>query len=379
MSLLTRKRTILAKIESVYGTDATPTGSANAILVRNLTVTPIEAQQISRDLIRPYLGNSDTMLSEISAKCEFEIELAGAGTPGIAPAWAPLLLACAFAETLNTASVAITRTSTVATVTETAHGRAVGEKVKISGATEPEYNGTFSIVTVPDANTYTYTVAGSPTSPATGTPVAGTTAVYSPISSAFPSVTLYYNVDGVLHKITGARGSFEITVNVKQIPVIKFNFLGIYNDPSDTSAPSCDFTQFQIPKVANTTNTPSFSLFSYSGLLESMALNLGGDVQYRTLIGDQSVLFLDRKPSGTFVFEAPTIGSKDFFSIAKAGTPGAMSLLHGLNGGNRVQIDAPRVTLGNPNYQDSQGVQMLSVPFVAAPSSGNDDLTLTVK
>jgi hypothetical protein len=41
MPLLTRKRLIVAKIESTYGTDPTPTG-ANAILVRNLEITPLE-------------------------------------------------------------------------------------------------------------------------------------------------------------------------------------------------------------------------------------------------------------------------------------------------------------------------------------------------
>jgi hypothetical protein len=377
MSLLTRKRTILAKLESSYGVDPTPTGAANAILVRNLNVNPINAQLVQRDLIRPYLGNSDTLLAQVSVAMDFEIELAGAGASGSAPAWAPLLKACAFAEALNTVSVSITRSGAVATVTETAHGRAVGDSVPILGANETEYNGTHVVASVLGANTWTFAVTGTPTSPATGTITAGISAVYTPVSSAFPSLTLYYNVDGVLHKITGARGSFEASINVKQLPVLKFNFTGIYNSPSDTSAPTCDFSAFQIPKVANTQNTTAFSLMSYSGLLEQMTLNLGGDVQYRTLIGSESVLFVDRKPSGTFVLEAPTIAAKDFFTAAKDGTVGTMSITHGTVGGNKVKLDAARISLGNPNYQDSQGVQMLSIPFTAAPSSGNDEITIT--
>lgn len=379
MSLLTNRRTILVKAESEYATDPTPTGMANAILVRNLTVTPIEAEQVSRDLIRPYLGNSDTLLAQVSARCEFEIELAGSGATGLAPAWAPILEACAFAETINTASISIARSSATATVTETAHGRSVGDVVKVSGAGQTEYNINAVILATPDADTWTYTVSGTPATPATGSPVAGLSASYAPISAAFPSVTIYYNVDGVLHKVTGARGSFEISLSVKQIPVLKFNLLGIYNAPTDSAAPSVDFTAFQIPKIANTQNTPAFSLFSYSGLLESMSLNLAGAVAYRTLIGVEEVLFTDRKPSGTFVIEAPTIGTKDFFSLAQAGTTGAMSLTHGLINGNIVKFDAPRVSLQNPSYQDSQGVQMLSLPFVISPNSGNDELIITVK
>jgi hypothetical protein len=65
----------------------------------------------------------------------------------------------------------ITRSSTTATVTATAHGFTTGDQVNIRGAVQTDYNGDF-LVTVTDANTFTYTVSGSPTTPATGTIIA---------------------------------------------------------------------------------------------------------------------------------------------------------------------------------------------------------------
>jgi hypothetical protein len=65
----------------------------------------------------------------------------------------------------------ITRASTTATVTATAHSFTTGDQVNIRGAAETDYNGDF-IVTVTDANTFTYTVSGSPATPATGTIIA---------------------------------------------------------------------------------------------------------------------------------------------------------------------------------------------------------------
>lgn len=63
----------------------------------------------------------------------------------------------------------VTRSSTTATVTTTAaHKFASGDLVTISGATQTDYNGTFSI-TVTGARTFTYTVSGSPDTPATTT------------------------------------------------------------------------------------------------------------------------------------------------------------------------------------------------------------------
>ncbi|KKN88644.1 hypothetical protein LCGC14_0245350 [marine sediment metagenome] len=71
-------------------------------------------------------------------------------------------------NTVVPSSVTITRASTTATVTHTTHGLVTGNKVVIAGANESDYNGTF-VITYVDTNTYTYTVSGSPATPATGT------------------------------------------------------------------------------------------------------------------------------------------------------------------------------------------------------------------
>lgn len=62
----------------------------------------------------------------------------------------------------------ITSSGTTATVTYNAHGYSTGDTIVISGATQTEYNGAY-VITVTGANTFTYTFAGSATSPATGT------------------------------------------------------------------------------------------------------------------------------------------------------------------------------------------------------------------
>jgi len=65
-------------------------------------------------------------------------------------------------------SVTIARVTTTATVTHTGHGLRTGQQVRIAGAVQGEYNGVKTI-TVTTVNAYTYTVSGSPTTPATGT------------------------------------------------------------------------------------------------------------------------------------------------------------------------------------------------------------------
>lgn len=62
----------------------------------------------------------------------------------------------------------LTRVGTTATATSVAHGFVTGQSVTIAGANEASYNGTYTI-TVTGDDTFTFTVAGSPATPATGT------------------------------------------------------------------------------------------------------------------------------------------------------------------------------------------------------------------
>jgi len=62
----------------------------------------------------------------------------------------------------------ITRSVSTATVTCTAHGLTDGKKAVIRGAGEPEYNGVHTITWI-SADSFSYTVSGSPDSPASKT------------------------------------------------------------------------------------------------------------------------------------------------------------------------------------------------------------------
>lgn len=106
MALLTRKRLLLAKTEATYGTSAAPDGT-NALLVSSLEVSPLEIELLDRELITPYLGNSEKVVGQRMVQVNFDVELAGSGTAGTAPQWGPVMKACGFAEAL-VASTSVT-------------------------------------------------------------------------------------------------------------------------------------------------------------------------------------------------------------------------------------------------------------------------------
>lgn len=92
---------ILAKLQTAIGTAAVPTGAADAILATNVSHTPVASTAVSRDLVRPYFGNSQQLSAGVHAELSFDVEIAGSGTAGTAPVWGRLLVASYFAETVT--------------------------------------------------------------------------------------------------------------------------------------------------------------------------------------------------------------------------------------------------------------------------------------
>ncbi|QJE03043.1 hypothetical protein HH212_26160 [Massilia forsythiae] len=310
MPQLTRKRTILSKIETTYGTDPVPTGAANAVLCHSINVTPMETNLVSRDLIRPYMGNSENLAGSVYGKLEIEVELAGSGTAGTAPAFGPLLRACGLSETIS----------------------------------------------------------------------AGNSVIYAPVSGGFESITNYFNQDGVLHKMTGSRGSVSLTYSAQNIPMLKFSFQGLYSPVVDAAAPTgVVFTAYQLPLIVNNVNTTGLTLQGFAGLvLSDLSIDIANSVVFRSLVGgSEQVLITDRKPAGSITFEATTVAAKDWWTAARNAATGSLSITHGTVAGNKVKVDAPRAQITQPNYSDKDGIAMIQASLVLVPNAGNDELTLT--
>lgn len=103
---LTRKKFLIAKIESAYGSDPSPVGGSDAVQVTNLEVTPIESDNVQAAAFQGFIGNSTrgTLVANKRVSVTFDVELSGSGTAGTAPAFGPLLKACGLSETVVAAT-----------------------------------------------------------------------------------------------------------------------------------------------------------------------------------------------------------------------------------------------------------------------------------
>jgi hypothetical protein len=313
-----RRRLVLAKIETEYGTDAAPTVGANAILCRSVTVSPLAGEYPSRDLLRPYYGNSPVLPAEKHVELQLEVELAGSGAAGTAPAWAPLIRACGFAEAVT----------------------------------------------------------------------ASTKVDYTPVSTGESSITVWVHRDGILHKFTGGRGSMQLSLSKNAIPTLSFTFLGLIGEAAitDVVMPSSgiDYTGWKTPMVVSTDNTTEVQVLNSEATpivlpWNQLDFDLGAEVIRAPLIGNSDIMIIDRQPSATLIVQEPPLATLNLYTKVTTSVLDAFAVTHGVGAGNIVEITGPKVSCGQIAEQDTQGLQMLSLPLQFVPNLGNDEITISVK
>jgi hypothetical protein len=306
--MLAKKKYILAKVETVYGTDPTPAG-ANAILTSNCQVQPHQGNRVSRNLDRPSLGNDVEIATGLFTTVTFDVELAGSGAAGTAPGWGVLLRGCGFDETV----------------------------------------------------------------------AAATSVTYAPVSASFDSLTIYYYIDGELHKLTGARGTVSANLSRDQNPMLSFSFTGLANDPTAPVLIAPDNALFVAPLPVTEANTPTYTVDSFAVRAETFTLDMACNVVYRNVVNSESVNLTDRAPAGTLVFEQEAIGDKNFWDLSKSGALIGIDIVHGTVAGNIVQIVGSQVQLSQPSLGESDGISTMSMNTLWVPTdSGDDEVSIVV-
>lgn len=383
--MLFRKKLILFGLESSYNTDPTLTGSANAILTKNLAINTFQGNKAALNYDRPYLAADKQLYTGPYTTISFDVDLAGSGTAGAAPGYAPLLKACGFTETVNATAVTGTADAgttgditldSMASASDDAYNRLL---ITITGGTGSgqvrritDYVGSTKVASVYPA----FSTAPDDTS----TYSIGAQTVYSPVSDDFDSGYGYFYIDGELHKLAGTRGTVVCDLSKESLPAYKFTFTALRVPAASGSNPTPNYTAFVEPLPVNDTHTPELMIHDYAARTESLSFDVSNTVTYRNVVNGENVLITDRDPKMSITIEKPDLADKNFDAIIAAHTAGGVYVVHGISAGNIVRLDAPRVQLFDPGIQDSDGLATQSMNGSLLPSDAGDDeffITLT--
>ncbi len=313
-----RNCVLLAKVETTKGTDAVPTGATNAILpVGEISLTPIEADRVPRNILRGYFGAPDQLLGSSWQSIRFSVELAGSGTAGTAPAWGALLQACAFAETVTAGQrVDYTPVST-GLKSASIYAYADGLEYKLIGAVGT-LNGAGTVGGVPVLNFEFWAPFKAPTA----------------VTNPSPTLTAW--------KVP------QIVSDVNTTDVV---LGGSYATGAITGGTSY-----------------------VSGGIE---FDLGNVVTRRELIGAKESVLTDRSVSGT-VKTLDLTAAQEVALLADfaADTARSIGMLHGTAAGNKVLLFFTQARLLGLTPVNLEGVWTSDLAFEAPPLTGNDDMRI---
>lgn len=316
MSRLIRRTAILAKIETAYGTDATPAGSTDAILVSDASFS-LSYNNVNRNLLRVNLGGSEQLAGTRFVEISFSVELANSGTAGTAPAWGALLRACGFAEAslmtparveytpVSASFASVTIYYSVDGVRRIALGCMGTAEIMLNEGERPMMRFTFSGLD------------------------GGFTA------TADPSLTL-----------TAWRAPTVVSdVNSGDI-----NLGATYAAGAMTGG----------------VTYPS----------RGLAVNLNNTVTRESILGGQSVQITQRDVSATCQLDLTAAQEVSFQTDVNSNTTTSLGFSHGSGAGVGILLHAPRVQRTDPADVDNEGILHKSYNLRLIPSAGNDELRL---
>lgn len=307
---------MLAKVESAYGTDPTPTGAANTIgVVGNSLQFRILSEHVKRSMLDKTLANVAGFVTKKSVEIRFRTELRGNRTNGTAADISagaianlieidPLLLSCDLAATYTA---------------EATPGARDGYVV---------YKPTYPV----DQGT---------------------------------SVTIYWYTALKKHMLTGGKGTFSIAFEAGKPAYIDWTFRGLYAAVADAtfSGISPTFLATKPPLLVSATATYS----AYAAIFNRLSLDLGNTISQRDDVlspeGIKGYLITDRAPTGSLDPEALAEATHPFWANWVAETVATISLaMGGSVTGNKFTLTAG-VQATDINYGERNGMRVHNLAF----------------
>jgi hypothetical protein len=317
-SRLIRKTVILVKVETTSGTDAVPTGAANAMQVFDMQITPLDAKSVDLNLILPWFGSSPALVGTASVKASFSVLLAGSGTAATAPAWGPLLLGCANSETT---------------------GLLTPNRVEYLPATD-------AIKTV----TIYYYDDG----------------VLHKLLGSFGNVKLSAK-SGEAPKLTfdfvGLDGAATAAVNATAV-------LTAWKNP--VAITKANVTDIQLGCTYSAGALSGGTPYNSTGL----TLDWGNKVAFAPMLTTEQVVLTDRQMVGTVSIELSAAQEVAQITSVKANALTGMGFVIGTATGNKIMLHMPSVQLRNPKKEEFNGIRLIGFDMVVCPVAGNDELRI---
>lgn len=303
--MLKTRHVLLAKVETTYNTDASPTAESNSILVENLQFSYEGARRAERSAVKPKFAPLKSLYAGSLIGLSFDVEIKGSGSAGTAPELGALLRGCAMLET------AVPATS-----------------VEYSPQDDP---------------------------------------------SDHKSLTFYVYEDGVRYIVTGARGSFTISLQTAQAGKMSFKFTGHLYAKADATLVNPTFNAATPPVLIGV----PFEIDSYSAIVSKIEVDIGITVATPDNIaatdGYGVIRITGMTPTFSIDPEASTLATYDW--VTKWQASGEYAFTTGVIGGtagNRYEIESAGAVYSEVGNGDRDGIITREIKGLLVDPAGSN-------
>lgn len=205
---------------------------------------------------------------------------------------------------------------------------------------------------------------------------------YDPVSSAFPSLTIYLYIDGILHKGVGCRGSVTITGTAGEYALAAFTFQGVYVEPVDAVFPASPAYEDSLPPIVQ---NAGLTVSGYDDCAQQFTVDVANTINPILCVnaneGVSGYNLSARNVTGTFNPEASLLTPLDGagtnpFKKLQSGEIGAFEVTIGDETNNICEITGNVQHTGvSPGNRDGQLIW--DIPFRFVRTNGNDEVQFT--
>lgn len=211
-----------------------------------------------------------------------------------------------------------------------------------------------------------------------GCGMTGTTA-HVPVSSPATqlSITLYAYIDGDLHALSGAMGTFTLSGTAGQRMMLDFEFQGVWVTVATASIPGSTYTA-ALPTLLRGS---AFSVGALSPIVNTFSLAMNNVVVPRedvtSTTGIPHFIIADRDPVITIDPEAELVANNEAYDIWTAVTENAVSITL-INTETTFTLTAPKAQITSITNGDRGGKKIHNMTLQCNTSgvSGDDDVSL---
>ena len=247
----------------------------------------------------------------------------------------------------------------------------IGEGLRISFTTEIKGSGTAG--TAPEIGPLLEACG------MTHTNTPATSDAYDPnslLEDSQVSVTIYFYRHNIAHKVTGCRGTWDLSGKAGEYGKIKFVFTGIYSGPVDENIPAGTYQSTLPPALYSA----SFAIDAYAAIIENFKVDYGNEIGKRVSANAAtavlSYFIRERAVKGEIDPEVETLATWNPWTLWSGSTRGALTCTFGSTAGNRCVVSGPKVMLDEVKYGERETLLTYVTPLIFTPDAGNDEVKL---